>query len=55
MYSIIDVKERIRRSSLNTILLFLTSPDLSPSEVEALTRSGILVNGYPNLSLICTL
>ncbi len=55
MYSIIAIKERIRRYGLNTTLLFLTSPNLSPYAVEALTSSGILVNGYPNLSLISTL
>ena len=55
MYSLMAIKERIRRDGLEKTLLFLTSPDLSPSAMQTLTVSGILIDGYPNLSLITSL
>lgn len=55
MYDIEAIKRKIGKEGLQETLKYLASPDLPEHIKEDLTKNYILVGGFPNVELICSL
>jgi len=55
MYNLEAVIRKLKKGGVDSLISDLTSNDLSEDAKKELTDSGILVGGYPNLSLIYNL
>lgn len=55
MYDIEALRRKIAKEGLQETLKCLASPDLPESIKKDLTKNHILVGGYPNVELICSL
>lgn len=54
-YDIEAVKRFVRKNGLTTALMHFSNPNLSPKVKEDLVKNQIIVNGFPNVSLISSL
>lgn len=55
MHSLTAVKKQLMKEGLESFLRALNSHSFSPEEEQSLTRLSILIDGYPNLTLLSSL
>ena len=55
MYNLDAVARKVKKEGVDAVINVLSSENLSDTMKTQLTNCGVLINGYPNLSLLYSL